>query len=93
MQQNGLAASEIDAPEAVLRVPKEGQPGGSTIAECYAIMLGEDVPHNVLVDVYTEGVGDEQGDPRAAESGAALESNVVTHRQILSVVGKRTWKS
>ena len=35
-------------------------------------MLGEDAPHNVLVDVYTEGLGDDQGDPRAAESGVAL---------------------
>ena len=35
-------------------------------------MFGEDAPHDVLVDVYTEGLGDDQGDPWAAESGIAL---------------------
>ena len=72
VQQNGLTAKEIDAPEAVFRVPKERQPGGPTIAKCWAIMFGEDTPHNVLVDLDTEGLGDDQGDPRAAESGIAL---------------------
>jgi hypothetical protein len=32
VQQNGLTAKEIDAPEAVFRVPKKGQPGGDKIA-------------------------------------------------------------
>jgi len=35
-------------------------------------VFGEGVPQNVLVDVYTEGRGDDQGDPRAAESGIAV---------------------
>jgi len=53
VQQNGLAAKQIDAPEAVFRVPKEGQPGRTTIARCWAVVLGEDTPHDVLGDVHT----------------------------------------
>ena len=72
VQQNGLAAKQIDAPQAIFRVTDESKPGGPTIAGCWAIMFGEDTPHNVLIDLYTEGLGDDQGDPRAAESGIAL---------------------
>ena len=57
VQQNGLTAKEIDAPEAVFRVPKEGQPGGTTIARDWAVVLGQDAPHEVLVDVHAEGLG------------------------------------
>ena len=71
-EENGFTAKEIDAPQAVFGVPKEGQPGGTTIARCWAIMLGQDAPHDVLVNVHTEGLGDDQRNPRAAESGIAL---------------------
>ncbi len=39
---------------------------------CRTVVFGEDTPHDVLVDVHTEGLGYDQGDARAAEPGIAL---------------------
>ena len=36
------------------------------------MVFGEDTPHDVFDDVQIEGQGDDQGDPRAAESGVAM---------------------
>ena len=38
----------------------------------WAIMFGEDTPHDVLVDVQTKGRGYDQGNPGTAESGITL---------------------
>ncbi len=71
LEQNGFAAKEIDAPEADFHVTDESQPGGTTIMGCWTVMFGEDTPHDVLVDVHAEGLGDDQRDSRAAESRIA----------------------
>lgn len=55
VQQNGLAPKQIDAPKAVRRVRDEDQPRGAAIARFQTIVLGEDTPHDVLVDVYAKG--------------------------------------
>ncbi len=57
LQQNGLAPKQIDASKAVLHVTDEGQPRGAAIARFRTIVLGEDTPHEVLVDVYATGLG------------------------------------
>jgi len=39
---------------------------------CWTVVFGEDTPHDVLVDVHPEGLGDDQGDPRAPEPRIAV---------------------
>ena len=66
-EQNGLAAKQIDTPQAVFHVTDESEPRGSaTTTSCWAIVL------DVLVDVETEGLGDNKSDSQAAESGIVL---------------------
>jgi hypothetical protein len=73
VQQNGLTAKEIDTPETVFRVPKEGQPrGASAPARSRPIMPREGSPDHILVDADAECLGDLLRDPRATESGIAL---------------------
>ncbi len=50
----------------------ESEPGGTAIIGCWTVVFGQDTPHDVLVDLHTKGLGDDQGDPRAPESGIAL---------------------
>ena len=41
-QGDGRTAKEVDAPEAVLRVPDEGEPGGATAARLWSGVSEED---------------------------------------------------
>ena len=65
-------AEQIQAPEAVLRLRDEGQPGRSVGAGVAgAVVLGEHAAHDVLVDLDAEDVGDLLGDTDTAELGIA----------------------
>ena len=63
---------QINAPEAVLGVSEEGQPGWPTIVGHWAVVFGEDTPYKVLVDIDPERAGDLLGDPAAAKARLTL---------------------
>ena len=67
-QQYRLTAEQVEAPEAILRLRHEGQPGrsvGSGVAG--PVVLGEHAADDILVDLDAEGIGDLLGDADAAE--------------------------
>jgi len=64
-QDGRFTAKQVHAPEAVLHVAEERQPGwtaGVRLEE----MLGQDTPHDVPIDVYAECQSNLLGDSRAA---------------------------
>ena len=76
-QEDRFAAEEIDAPEAVLDVPDEGEPGRTTsVGIAGKVVLREYTAHNIFVDAHPEGVRDLLGNAYTAEPGvAALQLN------------------
>ena len=68
MQENGFAAEQVDAPQAIFDVPDECQPRrtvGSGIA--WPVVLPEHASNDVLVKLDAEGVSDLLGDAYATE--------------------------
>src|SRR5450759_589198 len=51
LEHDGFASKEIDAPQAVLRVSGEGEPGWTIASRGTSEMLSEDAPHDVFVDL------------------------------------------
>ena len=72
LQKNGFTPKQINAPEAVLRVPDEGQPRRSTATGTWPVMCGEDTSNDILIDVYSECFGNLLSDSAAANAGIAL---------------------
>ena len=70
-EQRGLAPEEVDAPQAVFRLPQERQPGGTAPAWTRSIVRGEHSADHVLVDLDVEGQTDLLGDPRTPPPGIA----------------------
>ena len=68
-QDRRLAAEQVHAPQAVLRLPQERQPGGTAPAGTRSIVRGEHSADHVLVDLDVEGQTDLLGDPRTAPPG------------------------
>ena len=69
-QDRRLAAEQVHAPEAVLRLPQERQPG-RTAAGTRSIVRGEHSADHVLIDPNVERQTDLLGDPRTAPPGIA----------------------
>ncbi len=67
-QHDGLAAEQVDAPEAVLRVPDERQPRRPSGSRFRSIVFGQYSAGHVLVNLDAEGPRDDERDPRAAEA-------------------------
>ena len=57
-----------NAPEAVVEMPEEGPPRGSTAAWRGSMTFGQDTSHDILVYVYAKCPRYDQRDPRAAEA-------------------------
>src|SRR5450631_191151 len=73
VQEDRFAAEEVDAPKAILRLSDQGQPGWSGSAGVAGtVVLGEDAPNDVLVDLNAKGERDLQGDAHAAKPRVAL---------------------
>ena len=70
-QDRRLAPEQVDAPQAILRMPQERQPGRTTRVGCRSIVRSEHSAHHVLVDVDRKGERDLLGDPRTAPPGVA----------------------
>ena len=66
----GLATKQIHAPEAVLGLREEGEPGGTRGARMLsAVVLRENPAHDVLIDLHAECMRDLLGDALIAEPG------------------------
>jgi len=66
------AAEQIQAPEAVLGLGDQRQPGGATGAGViWLVVLGEHAAHDIFIDVDAEGVSDLLRDAQIAELGIA----------------------
>ncbi len=69
-KENRLAAKQVDAPEAVLGVRKEDQPGGARgTRESGRQVLREHAAYDIFIDLDAEGVRDQLGNALIAESG------------------------
>jgi hypothetical protein len=72
-QENGFASQQVDAPEAILEVPDECQPGWAVGSEVVRpVTLRERAAHDISVDVDAEGMRDLLRDAYAAELGIAV---------------------
>ena len=71
-QQDGFAAEQVDAPQAILGLRDECQSRGAVRAGVVRpVMLGQHATHDIFIDVEAEGVRDLLGDLQRAELGIA----------------------
>ena len=70
-QDRRLAPEQVDAPQAILRMPQERQPGRTTRVGGRSRVRSEHSAHHVLVDVDRKGARDRLCDPRTAPPGVA----------------------
>ena len=71
-QKDRFAAEHVRTPQAILRVPDEGQPrrpDSSRIAR--PVVLRKHAAHDILVDLDAEGMSDLLGDAHTTEPGVA----------------------
>jgi len=68
LEHHGFTPEQINAPEAILNVSDEGEPGGP-IPGIWPIFLGQDTSHDVLIDIDSKGPCDFLRDPGRAEPG------------------------
>ena len=71
-QHYRFAAKEVHAPETVLQVTEESQPGRIARVWPGSVMSGQDAPHDVFIDRDAEGPSNLLSDSRAAPEGIAL---------------------
>ena len=71
-QRGRFALEQIYAPEAVLQVSKEGQPGGPAGVWFRSVVTGQNPSNHVFVDGEVKSPGNLLGDARAAPGGIAL---------------------
>jgi hypothetical protein len=71
-QRGRFAREQIYAPEAVLHVTQDGQPGWTAGIVSRAVMSGKDTANHVLVDLDSESQSDLLGDSGTTPSGIAL---------------------
>ena len=67
-----FAAKEVHAPETVLHVTKESQPGRTTGVWLGSVIRGQDAPNDVFIDGDAERPSNLLGNARAAPEGIAL---------------------
>jgi hypothetical protein len=68
-QRCGFASKQIAAPQTVLHVTKEGEPGGASRIRFRPVMNAQDTTNNILVDCNAESQGDLLGDSGTTPSG------------------------
>ena len=71
-QRSRIAAKQVHAPETVLHVTQESQPGGAAGVRSWSVMSGQDASDNVFIDGDTEGQGKLLSDSRTTPGGIAL---------------------
>ena len=72
LEHNGLTSEQIDAPQAVLHVADEREPGGSLISGGRSEMPSEDAAHDVFVDLDAKRVSNLLGNSRTTEARIAV---------------------
>src|SRR5215510_2200395 len=70
-QHDGLAAKQVDAPQAVGGMSDERQPRGPSSTRGRAIVFRQHAVHDVLVDVDPERLADDADNPWTAEARIA----------------------
>ena len=71
-QHSRFAAEEIHAPETVLQVAEEGQPGRTTAVWLGSVMRGQNAANDVFINGDAERPSNLLGDSRTAPGGIAL---------------------
>ena len=69
LQQNRFATKEVDAPQAVLCVPDDGEPGRPITAWYRSVTLEEDAPDDIFIYLDSECSRYFLGNLAAAEAG------------------------
>jgi len=90
-QDGRFAAEQVDTPETILRVPEEGQPGGTGGMLFRSIVMGEDPSNRVFVDGNAESEGDLLSDAGTPPGGVAklhLEDGL--HNLLTGSLGTRS---
>ena len=71
LEHNGLTSEQIEAPQAVLHVSDEREPGGSLISGGRSEMPSEDAADDIFVDLDAKRVSNLLGNSRTPESRIA----------------------
>ncbi len=71
LEEHEFTLEQIDAPKAVFHMPDEGELGGAA-PRIWPIFLGENAPHNILIDIDAKGPGNLLRDLGTAEPGVAV---------------------
>jgi hypothetical protein len=69
LQNDGFASEQVDAPNTVLGFSDNRQPRWTVPSELRMVVLRQNPPHHVFVDLQSECVRNLLGDARAAEAG------------------------
>jgi hypothetical protein len=72
LEHNGLTSEQIDAPQAVLHVADDREPGGSLISGGRSEMPSEEAAHDVFVDLDAKCVSNLLGNSRTTEARIAV---------------------
>ena len=70
LEEYGFTPEQIDAQKSVLHMTDESEPGGPA-SRIWPIFLGEDAPHDILINVDLKGPRDFLRDSWRAEPGIA----------------------
>ena len=70
-EPDGLAAEQIDAPQAILHLPQEREPGRPITIRFWSSVLDQNSSYQVFVDRDPKGRRDDQGNPWATETRIA----------------------
>src|SRR5450755_2747399 len=71
-EHNGLTSEQIDAPQTVLHVSDEREPGWTIASRGTSEMLSEDAAHDVFVDLDPKRVRNLLGNSRTTEARIAV---------------------
>jgi hypothetical protein len=72
LEHNGLTSEQIEAPQAVLHVSDEREPGWALGSGGRSEVLSEDATHGVLVDLDAERMSHLLGNARTTEAWIAV---------------------
>ncbi len=70
-EPDGLAAEQIDAPQAILHLPQECEPGRPITIGFWSSVFDQNSAYQVFVDCDPKGCRDDQGNPWATETRIA----------------------
>ena len=67
-EENGPTSKQVDAPKAILHVADEDEPRRATLPRFWSKVIGQYASDNTLIDLDIKRLGNNQRNPRTAET-------------------------